>query len=111
VDFGWNEEQLQRRAGMVEFASQRLAADSVARDRDGRFAREDWQACADFGVQALAVPSAYSGRGDTDFMTAMLCMEGLGYGCRDAGLTFALNAQMWTVQHPLCAVHAKRTSR
>ena len=28
-------------------------------------------------------------------------MEGLGYGCRDNGLVFAINAQMWSVQHPI----------
>jgi alkylation response protein AidB-like acyl-CoA dehydrogenase len=28
-------------------------------------------------------------------------MEGLGYGCRDNGLIFAMNAQMWSVQHPI----------
>ena len=33
----------------------------------------------------------------------MLIMEGLGYGCRDNGLLFALNAQMWAVQHPIMA--------
>jgi hypothetical protein len=31
----------------------------------------------------------------------MLAMEGLGYGCRDNGLIFAINAQMWSVQHPI----------
>jgi alkylation response protein AidB-like acyl-CoA dehydrogenase len=33
----------------------------------------------------------------------MLVMEGLGYGCGDNGLLFGLNAQMWSVQHPLLA--------
>jgi alkylation response protein AidB-like acyl-CoA dehydrogenase len=28
----------------------------------------------------------------------------LGYGCRDNGLIFALNAQMWSVQHPIATV-------
>jgi hypothetical protein len=28
-------------------------------------------------------------------------MEGLGYGCRDNGLIFAMNAQMWSVQMPI----------
>jgi alkylation response protein AidB-like acyl-CoA dehydrogenase len=28
-------------------------------------------------------------------------MEALGYGCRDNGLIFAMNAQMWSVQHPI----------
>jgi hypothetical protein len=31
----------------------------------------------------------------------MLIMEGLGEGCADNGLTFALNAQLWTVQRPI----------
>jgi alkylation response protein AidB-like acyl-CoA dehydrogenase len=34
-------------------------------------------------------------------MTTMLAMEGLGYGCRDNGLIFAMNAQMWSVQMPI----------
>jgi hypothetical protein len=28
-------------------------------------------------------------------------MEGLGYGCEDNGLTWALNGQMWSVQEPI----------
>ncbi|MFZ0547693.1 MAG: acyl-CoA dehydrogenase family protein, partial [Candidatus Promineifilaceae bacterium] len=32
-----------------------------------------------------------------------LIMEGLGYGTKDNGLLFALNAQMWSVQHPILA--------
>ncbi|MGH7248530.1 MAG: acyl-CoA dehydrogenase family protein, partial [Pseudomonadota bacterium] len=39
--------------------------------------------------------------GETDIVTAMLAMEGLGYGCRDAGLIFSINAQMWAVQMPI----------
>jgi len=31
-------------------------------------------------------------------------MEGLGYGCRDNGLLFSINAQMWSVQLPLWKV-------
>ena len=52
-------------------------------------------------VQALAVPEAYGGAGDVDLFTSMPIMEGLGYGCPDNGLCFALNAQMWTVQLPI----------
>jgi alkylation response protein AidB-like acyl-CoA dehydrogenase len=28
-------------------------------------------------------------------------MEGLGYGCRDGGLLFAINSQIWTCEYPL----------
>ena len=34
-------------------------------------------------------------------MTTLLAMEGLGYGCRDNGLIFAINAQMWAVELPI----------
>jgi L-prolyl-PCP dehydrogenase len=30
--------------------------------------------------------------------TAMLVMEDLGYGCRDNGLIFSLNAQLWSLE-------------
>lgn len=48
----------------------------------------------------MSVPEEYGGR-PTDLLTAMLMMEGLGYGCPDNGLTFALNTQLWTVQLPI----------
>ena len=110
MDFSFSPEQLRYRERVVAFARGSLGADSVARDREGRFAREDWQACAEFGIQALSVPSAYSGREDVDFMTAIVAMEALGYGCRDNGLTFALNAQSWTVQRPIveCGTEAQK---
>jgi alkylation response protein AidB-like acyl-CoA dehydrogenase len=50
----------------------------------------------------LGLPfSADHGGSDADIITTMLAMEALGYGCRDAGLIFALNAQMWAVQMPI----------
>jgi hypothetical protein len=53
--------------------------------------------CAQIGIQGLAIPEEYGGAG-ADLLTAALVMEGLGYGCRDGGLTFGLNSQMWSVQ-------------
>lgn len=101
MDFAWSEEQLAMRDRYVRFATERLAGDVVARDRDGTFARELWQRCAEFGVLGLSVPAEWGGAGDVDVLTAMLAMEGLGYGCRDNGLAFGLNAQLWTVQLPI----------
>lgn len=101
MDFAWSEEQLALRERYVRFGREELGGDVVARDRDGTFDRALWQRCAEFGVLGLSVPAAYGGAGDVDILTAMLAMEGLGYGCRDNGLTFGLNAQMWTVQLPI----------
>jgi alkylation response protein AidB-like acyl-CoA dehydrogenase len=102
MDFAWSEQELAYRQKVIAFAARELDGDVVARDRAGEFRRDLWQRCADFGIQSLAVPAEYSVSGtDTEFMTAMLAMEALGYACRDNGLTFALNAQMWTVQLPI----------
>lgn len=101
MDFSWTDAQLERRQAAVEFAREELNDDGLdSRDRDEVFPRELWRQCAEFGILGLSVPPEYGGA-STDLMTAMLIMEGLGYGCSDNGLAFALNAQLWTVQLPL----------
>lgn len=101
MEFGWSEEQRARRAETVEFARAQLAGqDTVTLDREGRFPRESWEKCAGFGILGLSVPERFGGA-EADLLTAVLVMEGLGYGCPDNGLAFALNAQLWTVQAPI----------
>lgn len=100
MDFAWSEEQLAFKHAVVTFARQRLNAEMIDRDRAGRFSRELWKECAGFGIQGLPFPEAYGG-GGADILTTMLTMEGLGYGCRDNGLIFGINAQMWSVQMPI----------
>ncbi|MEO0853716.1 MAG: acyl-CoA dehydrogenase family protein, partial [Cyanobacteria bacterium J06648_11] len=94
MDFSWSAEQLEHRQKVVEFARENLNGDIVERDREGTFSWENWQRCADFGIQGMCVPETYSGSPALDITTAVLAMEGLGYGCEDNGLTLALNAQM-----------------
>jgi hypothetical protein len=100
MDFSWTEEQLDFKNAVIRFAQNELNSGLIERDREGVLSRENWQKCADFGILGLAIPEEYGGAG-TDIMTTMLVMEGLGYGCRDNGLIFAINAQMWSVQHPI----------
>jgi alkylation response protein AidB-like acyl-CoA dehydrogenase len=38
---------------------------------------------------------------NADILTTALAMEGLGYACKDSGLIFGINAQMWSVQMPI----------
>jgi alkylation response protein AidB-like acyl-CoA dehydrogenase len=102
MDFSWTDEQLMLKKAVIKFAQQELNKDLIERDRRGEFSRENWQKCAQFGLQGLPIPEEYGGA-DADILTTMLTMEGLGYGCRDNGLIFALNAQMWSVQHPILA--------
>jgi alkylation response protein AidB-like acyl-CoA dehydrogenase len=105
MDFSWSSEQLAFKQNILDFATKNLNADTAARDLNCEFPFELWKKCADFGILSMSVPSQYNhSKQDTEFMTAMLAMEALGYGCRDNGLTFALNAQMWTVQLPILHV-------
>ena len=100
MDFSWTKEQLDFKNAVIAFARKELNTGLIDRDRQGELSRENWKKCAQMGILGLATPEEYGGSG-TDILTTMLVMEGLGYGCRDNGLIFAMNAQMWSVQHPI----------
>ena len=100
MDFALSAEQRELTEAAAAFARQELNQDLAEREDAGEFPREAWRACAKFGVQGLAVPAELGGAG-ADVLTTTLVMEALGYGCRDNGLLFSLNAQMWSVQLPL----------
>jgi alkylation response protein AidB-like acyl-CoA dehydrogenase len=77
-----------------------LGADAIDRDRGRRFSRADWDSCGAFGLQGLPAPQRHGG-GGADVTTTMLALEAFGYGCRDAGLVFSVNAHLWTSVIPL----------
>jgi hypothetical protein len=100
MDFELTEEHLAIKKSAARFAQKALNDGIIERDRDSVFSRELWKKCADFGIQGSAFPQKYGGN-DADILSTMLLMEGLGYGCKDSGLIFAINGQMWTVQMPI----------
>jgi alkylation response protein AidB-like acyl-CoA dehydrogenase len=100
MDFSWTEDQITLKRAVIDFAERELNAELIQSDRLREFPRRKWLECARFGIQGLPIPKEYGG-GGTDILTTMLVMEGLGYGCRDNGLIFALNAQLWSVQLPI----------
>lgn len=100
MDFSWSDEQLEYKRAVIDFAKKELRDGLMERDQKAEFSRENWNKCAQFGIQGLPFPEAYGGA-DTDILTTMLTMEGLGYGSADNGLIFAINAQMWSVQMPI----------
>jgi alkylation response protein AidB-like acyl-CoA dehydrogenase len=100
MDFSWTEEQIRYKRAVIKFAEQNLKGDLIERDRAEEFSRDWWCKCANFGIQGLPFPEAYGGA-EADILTTMLTMEGLGYACRDMGLIFGINAQMWSVQMPI----------
>ncbi|MFQ5901195.1 MAG: acyl-CoA dehydrogenase family protein [Thermodesulfobacteriota bacterium] len=100
MDFSWDEDQLELKKTVIDFAQKELNSDLIERDRTGSFPGENWKKCADFGIHRLAIPIEFGGCG-FDPLTTMFAMEGLGYGCKDNGLIFAINAQMWSIQSPI----------
>ena len=110
MDFSWSDEQLEFKRSVSDFAQKELNRGLVERDKESEFSRENWQKCADFGILGLSFPEEFGGS-DLDILTTMLTMEGLGYGSRDNGLSFALNAQMWSVQHPILTVGTEEQKR
>jgi len=100
MDFSWSAEQLQLREAIIAFGRQALSDDLIARDRNETFSRELWSRCAEFGLIGLPFPVEYGG-GGSDVLTTVLAMETLGYVCKDDGLSFGINAQMWSVMMPI----------
>lgn len=100
MDFSLTAEQLELAKAAEDFARSELNEGLARREDTGEFPHDLWRACAKFGVLGLPVPAEFGGTGN-DVITTAVVMEALGYGCQDNGLLFSLNAQMWSVQHPL----------
>ena len=100
MDFDLTPDQRELRSAVRSFAREELNHDLEKRDHEGCFPRDCWQKCAEFGLLGLPVPVEHGGQGQ-DLVTTTIAMEALGWGCRDNGLVFSLNAQMWAVQMPL----------
>ena len=74
--------------------------DRISGDRELRFSGADWKRCADRGIHGVRVPTALGG-GGADLATTLLTLEGLGQGCRDNGLAFAIGSQILSTQETI----------
>lgn len=100
MHFSWTEEQAEYRATVVDFAKKELNRDILARDDKAEFDSEGWKKCGAFGIQGLPFSADYGGQG-APALTTVMALEALGYGCRDNGLLFSLNAHMWAGTTPI----------
>jgi len=82
----------------AEFAND----DILSRDSASMFSRDGWKACARHGLLSSSIPSEHGGLGD-NLVTTLLKFEGLGLGCRDNGLAFAVASQALSFQEALLA--------
>ena len=92
-------EQLELQQAAIEFARTELTDDPAA-EREERFNRPGWDACGRFGVFGMPIPQEYGGLG-LGLSPLLAVMEGLGYGTRDQGLLFSINAHLWTNSIPI----------
>jgi alkylation response protein AidB-like acyl-CoA dehydrogenase len=100
VDLELSRDQRELYDAVLAFARAELNDDLEARDREATFPRDCWKKCAEFGLLGLPIPAEYGGQGQ-DLLTTTVAMEALGRGCRDNGLVFSLNAQMWACEMPI----------
>jgi len=100
MDFELTEQQQKLQEQAIRFARQYLADDAVQRDQEEHFNRTAWKQCTDFGLLNMVVPEEYGGAG-LGLSDLIAVMEGLGYGGRDQGLLFSINAHLWTNTIPI----------
>jgi alkylation response protein AidB-like acyl-CoA dehydrogenase len=100
MDLELSEHQKELQKAAIEFAQSELNDDLIRRDRDEIFSFEGWKKCAHFGAMGLPIPTQYGGMG-LGITDVIAVMEGLGYGARDHGLLFSINAHLWTNSLPI----------
>ena len=100
MDFGLSLEQTALKESAIRLSRSVLNEGLLARDRQQLFNRDGWRRCAEFGIQGLPLPARFGGK-EADPVSTLAALEGLGYGCRDNGLCFALNAHLWGCVLPI----------
>lgn len=104
MDFTLTQSQKRVRAQMTQFATDHLCTELDNGASADAFNHELWRLCAQAGILSMGMPEEYPDTEVHDTLSAVMAMEGLGYGSVDNGLPFALNTHLWTIQHPI-ALH------
>lgn len=97
MDFSWSKEQIELREKAKAFSKENLNQDVSYKEQNNLFPIEEWKKCAEFGILGWPFSKEYGGSGFTP-LTTVLMLEGIGYGCKDNGLPFSLNSQLWSTQ-------------
>jgi L-prolyl-PCP dehydrogenase len=95
----FDEEQQALRASFAD-RLEALGAGHIEHDRAGVFSREKWALVRESGILRLPFEPRWGGLGH-DLTTTMYVLEGLGYGCRDAGLNFSISTHIFSVGVPI----------
>jgi len=100
MEFSLSPEQKALHDEIVQFARRTLNDGARHRDEGRLFDRGLWRTTAELRLPGLLAPLEYGGRG-LDPLSGALALEGLGYGCVDGGLVFALAAHLLAVVVPV----------
>ncbi|WP_369193213.1 acyl-CoA dehydrogenase family protein [Streptomyces djakartensis] len=95
----WTDEQQRLRDGLAPLLD-KLSAGHVERDAEAAFPREQWDLLRASGILGLPFDARWGGLGQ-DLLTTMYVLEGLGQGCRDAGLNFSVCSHLVSTGVPL----------
>jgi alkylation response protein AidB-like acyl-CoA dehydrogenase len=95
----WNADQVALRDGLARWYDE-LNADHVAQDARAEFPWDKWKLIQRSGLLGLPFDERWGGLGQ-DLLTTMYVLEGLGHGCRDGGLSFAVTTHMVSTGVPL----------
>ncbi|WP_431037388.1 acyl-CoA dehydrogenase family protein [Streptomyces sp. P6-2-1] len=95
----WTAEQRALREGLAPWL-EKLNAGHVERDAAASFSYESWRTLARTGILGLPFPERWGGLGQS-LLTTMYVLEGLGEGCRDAGLSFSVCTHMVSTGVPI----------
>ncbi len=109
MEFSLSEAQDTLQARIIEFAQANLNENLPHRYRQGIFERPLWELCGHQGIPGLVVAENYGGKG-LDALSTVVALEGLGYGCEDGGLGFAITAHMMACVIPV-SIHGSKTQK
>lgn len=76
------------------------SADHVERDNQSAFGWEGWRQLSQTGLFGLPFGKEHGGLGQ-GLLTTMYVLEGLGYSCRDGGLSFSASTHLVSTGIPL----------
>lgn len=100
MDFTVGKDLTRLTEDVIAFAQENLNDSIIDRNRDRVFERELWDLCGEKNLQGLPVPTEFGGRG-LDALSMAIVLEGLGYGCEDSGLAFAVAAHLLSCVVPV----------
>jgi alkylation response protein AidB-like acyl-CoA dehydrogenase len=101
MNFEFSDAQKELRTSAAKWAASNCDRDVRGRDQRAEFSREGWAAAADYGLQGMLIPQEYGG-GGLPVLDIVAVLEGVGYGAKDRGLVFSVNAHIWACETVVC---------